>query len=195
PTCRQESLKPFPTLKLSQVFGVLAYYLENETIGSTELDESRTFCPPRGCSPADGLQTVVTVRFLADEDLDSDIIKGSRNRRRRLRFCPGQVGVFLRGRACILRCSSQEAGETACPTSSYQRLSRVAPSQLASPTRRVKASGTYPIFDIIFCAPQNSGCYTCALRVVAVSWKSSRPYRLQNHAGARLRAGFHGAVP
>jgi hypothetical protein len=86
----------FPTLKLSQVYGVIAYYLENEKIindyiveGDQELGKaaiplSQTnpeLFARRGRSPTDGLQAIVSVRFF--------------DRRREVTLCQKYIAVAV----------------------------------------------------------------------------------------------------
>ena len=78
-------VESFPTLPLSQAYGATAYYLENQTaVDDTRLKANATsticsapestgpgvLCPLGSGSPADAVETLVTVRFPADEDID-----------------------------------------------------------------------------------------------------------------------------
>jgi hypothetical protein len=88
---REKIVQAFPALKLSQVYGVIAYYLENEKLiegyiaeGEREFERAAVplsqtnpaLCPPGIRPQANRIETIVTVRFLADEDLDAGIVEG-----------------------------------------------------------------------------------------------------------------------
>ena len=91
----EKIVQPFPTLKLSLVYGAIAYYLENESIigeyiaeGEREFDgfavplsqtNPELFARLEAARRQTGLKRV-KVRFLADEDLDADIVHGLRSR-------------------------------------------------------------------------------------------------------------------
>ena len=90
-------VESFPTLKLWQVFGVLAYYLEYERVigeyvaeGQRKFEEGspcgeperpvygRPACPAGGSPGGSALQVQMSIRFLADEDLKVGIVQGLR---------------------------------------------------------------------------------------------------------------------
>jgi hypothetical protein len=72
----------FPTVTLPRVYGAIAYYLENKTLIEEHFAEAeREFHRRvRPFSSANGLKTHVTVRFLAGEDVDINIVQGLRFR-------------------------------------------------------------------------------------------------------------------